>query len=196
MDLWGCRLDLVVARAGQQGIRLILALTNYWTFLGGMQARRWLCCWWSLLRCLRCWHAPVALSFTYHFWLACPPPLPPHKQWYADQILGAGQPRELFYTDPLIRDAYKNFVAMLVTRVNTYTGVRYNESATVLAWELANEPRTSDNWDSTQGLAPGQAVREWVAEMAAYLKSLDSLHMVATGRQGLGFERCNKLHQL
>lgn len=31
------RLDLVLVAAAQQGIRLILVLTNYWPFVGGMQ---------------------------------------------------------------------------------------------------------------------------------------------------------------
>ena len=52
-----------------------------------------------------------------------------------------------FYGDPQLRDAYAARVRQLATRKNTITGVRYGADATILAWELMNEPRDApDDW--------------------------------------------------
>ena len=52
-------------------------------------------------------------------------------RWYADQF---GLEKEYFYTDSRIRDAYTNYVTMLVTRKNTLTGVVYKNDPTIFAW--------------------------------------------------------------
>jgi cellulase (glycosyl hydrolase family 5)/VCBS repeat protein len=90
-----------------------------------------------------------------------------------------GQSMLAFYTHPACRQLYKNFVATLLTRVNTYTGRRYLDDPTVFAWELANEPELPDNLDPS-----GQSIRAWVAEMAAFIKALDPNHLVGTGESG------------
>lgn len=74
--------------------------------------------------------------------------------------------------------AYKNYIHKIVTRVNTITGVAYINDPTVFAWELANEPHCNDGYEDKLGVPRGSIVRAWVAEMAAYVKSLDSNHMV------------------
>lgn len=74
--------------------------------------------------------------------------------------------------------AYKNYVHKLLTRKNTITGVTYRDDPTFFALELANEPHCNDGYEISQGLQPGTIVRAWVAEMAAYIRSLDPNHMV------------------
>jgi mannan endo-1,4-beta-mannosidase len=86
---------------------------------------------------------------------------------------------EAFYTNGHCRQLYKDYVRHVVTRVNTYNGRRYRDDPTIFAWELANEPEAPDGWDRSGG-----TVRAWVAEMAAYVKSLDGNHLVGTGEQG------------
>lgn len=75
-----------------------------------------------------------------------------------------GKPRDAFFTDPQVKEDYKRLVGLVLHRTNTLTGVRYMDDETVLAWELGNEL---------------QAPKEWVREMAAYLKRLDPNHLVA-----------------
>lgn len=90
-----------------------------------------------------------------------------------------------FFTDPRIRKAYKDWVLHLVERVNTIDGTPYKEDPAIFAWELANEPRTTngssfdsqDGWDET-------TITAWAAEMAAFLKSIDPNHMVSVGDEG------------
>ncbi len=91
-------------------------------------------------------------------------------------LLSAGG-HDDFYTDDLCRQWYKDHVAAVVGRVNTFNGRVYGEDPTVFAWELANEPEcTSD--------PSGNTLQGWIEEMSSYLKSLDSLHMVTTGSEG------------
>ena len=88
-----------------------------------------------------------------------------------------------FYTVPEIRQAYKNWVHHLVTRVNTVNGKTYRDDPAIFAWELANEPRC-------KGTGPGgpgwdlSTIPTWVAEMSGYIKSLDPNHMVSIGDEG------------
>ncbi len=79
--------------------------------------------------------------------------------------------------------AYKNYVRKLLTRVNTITGVTYKEDPTIFALELANEPRCTDGYERSIGITPGTIIRAWVAEMAAYIRSLDPNHMVSSSEK-------------
>lgn len=75
-----------------------------------------------------------------------------------------GKPRDAFFTDPQVKEEYKRLVSLVLHRTNTLTGVRYLDDKAVLAWELGNELK---------------APKEWVREMAPYLKQLDPKHLVA-----------------
>ncbi|CAL8463194.1 g2728 [Coccomyxa elongata] len=105
-------------------------------------------------------------------------------QWYVDQVLGPGHKLEEFYTSVTVKQAYKNYVSKILTRKNTITGVTYRDDPTIFALELANEPRCNDGYEVSVGLKPGTIIRAWVAEMAAYIRSLDPNHMITTGEEG------------
>jgi endo-1,4-beta-mannosidase len=82
-----------------------------------------------------------------------------------------------FYTEPTIRQWYETYVSTILYRVNTINGFSYKDDPTILAWELANEPRSSD--------PTGGIVNEWMDEMSTFLKSIDTNHLVSTGEEGL-----------
>jgi len=82
-----------------------------------------------------------------------------------------------FYTDSDIRQWYKNHAAALANRVNTFTGIAYKNDPTILAWELANEPRAQSD-------SSGDTLNDWIVEMSAYIKSVDPNHLVTTGEEG------------
>ena len=94
------------------------------------------------------------------------------------------QPLEFFLTSPDLRAAFKRWVAVIVRRTNTVTGLPYADDPTLAVWELANEPHTTDGFEARLGLRPGSIMCAWVAEMAAFILSLDGTHMVATGEEG------------
>ena len=52
-----------------------------------------------------------------------------------------GDRHDDFYTDPVIRQWFKNYINHLVTRVNSFSGIAYRDDPAVMVWELANEPR-------------------------------------------------------
>ncbi|EHA8588826.1 putative Mannan endo-1,4-beta-mannosidase 1 [Cocos nucifera] len=82
-----------------------------------------------------------------------------------------------FYWHEVVKGYYKNHVKTVLTRTNTMTGVAYKDDPTILAWELINEPRCD-------GDLSGKTVQNWIAEMAAYVKSIDSNHMLEVGLEG------------
>jgi len=56
------------------------------------------------------------------------------------QIVGYGYDKEMFYTDSRVKQAYRNYVYMLLNRINTYTGVQYKNDATIFSFELMVRP--------------------------------------------------------
>jgi len=87
-----------------------------------------------------------------------------------------GDPR--FFTDRSVVDHYREHIRRLLTRVNTFDGWRYGEHPAVLAWEILNEPRN-------RGLdAGGDALRAWIDEIGAQVKSLSPATLVGTGEEG------------
>ncbi len=72
---------------------------------------------------------------------------------------------------------YAKHVKKIVKRKNKYNGLRYTEDATLMAWEIANEPRAF-------GYENKEAFAEWIAQTAAQIKKLDKHHMVAVGSEG------------
>ncbi len=83
----------------------------------------------------------------------------------------------LFYTEPAIKSWFRNYIRMLIDRKNTITGITYREEPAILAWELGNELRNPS-------VGRADALVEWTAEMAAFIKLLDSNHLVADGGEG------------
>lgn len=81
-----------------------------------------------------------------------------------------------FFSNPVIKGYYRNHVKKVLTRINSITGVAYKDDPTIFAWELINEPRSDDS--------SGALIQEWVKEMASYVKSIDSSHMLDIGLEG------------
>jgi mannan endo-1,4-beta-mannosidase len=70
---------------------------------------------------------------------------------------------------------FRDHINFIINHINPYTGLAYKDDPTIMAWELANEPRGYNNIT---------AFRIWVDATAAYIKSLDSNHLVTTGSEG------------
>jgi mannan endo-1,4-beta-mannosidase len=133
------KLDFLLAKANQYGIKVILPLVNNWRDFGGMDQ---------------------------------------YVTWYGLQY------HDQFYTDPRIRQDYKNWVSTLANRTNSITGVKYRDDPAILAWELANEPRRINGTLPTSGTCTAQTLVTWATEMSAHIKSVDPNHLVAAGDEG------------
>ncbi|KAI8959177.1 glycoside hydrolase family 5 protein [Daldinia sp. FL1419] len=94
-----------------------------------------------------------------------------------------GKYHDDFYRLPEIKDAFKQYIKQFVTR--------YKDSATIFAWELANEPRCGA--DAVRNLpvsgnCTADTLTTWIDEMSTFVKSLDPNHLVTWGGEG-GFNR-------
>ncbi len=100
-----------------------------------------------------------------------------------------GRYHDNFYTDPTIRQWYKNWINHLLNRVNIYSGIAYRDDPAIMMWELANEPRCGGSGTSGGGYpstsaCTTQTVTNWVADTALYVKSVDPNHLVSVGDEG------------
>lgn len=83
-----------------------------------------------------------------------------------------------FFTERAVVEHYKQHLRHLLSRINTYDGIRYGEHPAVLGWELLNEPRGA-------GLdRQGAAMRAWVGDIATVVKAQAPGHLVGTGEEG------------
>lgn len=86
-----------------------------------------------------------------------------------------------FMNDPDTQRWYKDYIKMLLERVNTVTGVKYKNEPAIFAWEIMNEGRNPES-DNPQELA------NWYQDIAQYIKSIDPNHLVSTGEEGFDYE--------
>jgi len=81
-----------------------------------------------------------------------------------------------FYTNETARRLYRAHVVKIATRRNSVTGAMYRDDPTIFGYELMNEAQClTGRWAER---------RAWLAEMSAYLKSLDPDHLIAPGDWG------------
>lgn len=90
--------------------------------------------------------------------------------WY-----GGSDKYTFFAADPRTRQDYKTLVHYVLNRRNSLTGAVYRDDPTIFGWNLANEP----------DIHPADVMRDWIAEMAAYVKSLDRNHLVSSGHSSM-----------
>lgn len=162
------KLDYVVYRAGQLGLRLILPLVNNWDDgFGGMRQY---------------------VNWVKHNYREEIPPDLLGLDWLETvnvNTLTPGTPdyelyqryHDVFYTSPHARQWYQQYVEAVLNRVNTYTGLPYKHDPTIFLWELANEPRAHSD-------PSGNTLGAWVKEMATFVKLRDPNHLLSTGEEG------------
>ncbi len=88
-----------------------------------------------------------------------------------------------FYTNDKANEYYRNFILKIVTRKNKYTGDYYYNDPTIMAWQLANEPRPG--WGE-EGFRNANNFYKWIDETVAFIRSIDPNHLITTGNEGLG----------
>ncbi len=81
-----------------------------------------------------------------------------------------------FYTNETARRLYREHLEKVAMRRNSVTGIAYRDDPTIFGYELINEGQcVTGRWSDR---------RTWLAEMSAYLKSLDPSHLIAPGEWG------------
>jgi mannan endo-1,4-beta-mannosidase len=82
-----------------------------------------------------------------------------------------------FYSCVPCMQQYRRQADKIINRVNSITRKRYIEDATIMSWELANEPRPMRP-------SADAAYFEWIKSVAAHIKSMDKNHLVTAGCEG------------
>jgi mannan endo-1,4-beta-mannosidase len=146
-------LDFTLAEMAKRNIRAVLYLTNFWEWSGGMMTYLWYV------------NSGQYLDMN-----------DPAHPWPAFANFNAQ-----FYGDDRAVGLYHDWVRRLVTRTNGVTGRKYADDPTIMAWQLANEPRPAG--DAAHAVLP--QFYAWVQGTARLIKSLDRNHLVCTGSEGL-----------
>ncbi|MBO3737588.1 cellulase family glycosylhydrolase [Actinoplanes flavus] len=96
-----------------------------------------------------------------------------------------GQYHDDFYTDPVIKGWYRDYIDHVLNRVNTITGVKYRDDPTIMTWELGNEPRCKGSGVYPQSTGcTTQTITAWADEMSRHIKSIDTKHLASVGDEG------------
>lgn len=82
-----------------------------------------------------------------------------------------------FVTSDAAKTLFKQHVRFILSRTNSYTGRKYTEDPAIMAWQIGNEPRAFSQ-ESKPALA------QWLAEIAEFIKSIDSNHLLSVGSEG------------
>lgn len=147
-------LDVLLAEMARRDMTAVIYLNNYWEWSGGMS--------------------------TYMSWFSDDPLIDPGAtgRWVEFMAYSAK-----FYRNAEGQNRYRQYIATILNRTNTVTGRLYKNDPTIMAWELANEPRPGADGDN--GKLHRGIFLNWIHGIAAYIKSLDGNHLVSTGSEGL-----------
>lgn len=147
-------LDFLLAQMRKRNMHAVVILNNYWDWSGGMpQYVNW-----STGKKI-----PNALKT---------------GDWNKFMTYSAS-----FYGNSLANRMYRNYIRHVITRTNTVTGTKYYNDPTIMAWELANEPRPNPNSIKDTTLLP--SFYHWIKNTAEYIHKLAPHQLVTTGSEGL-----------
>lgn len=148
-------LDVLLAEMAKRDMKAVIYVNNFWDWSGGMPA--------------------------YLNWVGSGPwfqqgdPAHPWSE-YPDYAAR-------FYGDTKANALFLRYLRSLVGRVNTVTGKAYRDDPTIMAWQLANEPRPGGSQDFGARNMP--VFQQWVRGTSKLIKTLDPRHLVCTGSEGL-----------
>ena len=155
-------LDRLLYEMGKRDMKAVIYLSNNWEWSGG---------WLQYLK----WNHRITDSlFTAKM----------------DWDLMRDEISKFYECEPCIDD-YLNQVAFVMDRTNAFSGKKYTNDPTIMAWQMANEPRP---------MRPKSiiAYENWVEKTASFIKSKDKNHLISIGTEGyIGTENktvFNKIH--
>ena len=146
-------LDYLLVELAKRDMTVVLYFNNFWQWSGGFTQ--------------------------YMSWIDGQPVQDPNvtKDWDGFMAKSAS-----FYQSEKAQQEYRKTIKKIITRVNTINKKAYVDDATIMAWQLANEPRPGNASVNAQ---EKQIYVDWINGVTAYIKSLDPQHLVSTGSEGL-----------
>lgn len=145
-DLW-LGLDFLLSEMGKRNMKAVMVLGNFWTWSGGFS---------QYLK----WSGAGKIPY----------PQDEGVSWndfsnYSKQ----------FYSNQKAQEIMNDHIKKVILRKNTITGTLYKNDATIMSWQIANEPR---------GYDVQKDYLKWIRKTAAFIKSLDKFHLVSLGSEG------------
>jgi mannan endo-1,4-beta-mannosidase len=147
-ELWK-GLDLLLFEMKKRNMTAVVCLNNFWPWSGGF--------------------AQYVSWANNNETIPYPPPAA-DGDWRKYQHYSAR-----FYSDSKAIEWANKHVEKVIQRVNTLNNVAYKNDATIMAWQLANEPEGGNNIE---------AYRKWLHNTAKFIKGLDANHLVSIGSEG------------
>jgi mannan endo-1,4-beta-mannosidase len=146
-------LDFLQSELAKRGMTSVLYLNNFWQWSGGMTQ--------------------------YLNWFEGTPAIDPNVTNDYEDFM---KQNARFYINQEAQNAYRTTIRKIVERVNTVTGKAYRDDPSIMAWQLANEPRPGNSKASDIDKARYTA---WIDATAGYIHSIDKHHLVSSGSEGL-----------
>lgn len=144
-------LDFLLSEMSKRDMHAVLCLNNMWPWSGGMAQ-------------YVAWVTGEKIPY---------PPPAENGKWLKYMNFSAR-----FFSDKKAVDLSHNHIRFILKRKNKYTGINYSEDPTIMAWQLANEPRAITNT---------KAYYQWIEKTAALIKSIDPNHLISIGSEGNAF---------
>ncbi|HKX83077.1 MAG TPA: cellulase family glycosylhydrolase [Pyrinomonadaceae bacterium] len=141
--------DLILSEMGKRNMKAVIFISNNWEWSGGFQQ--------------------------YLIWNG----LVPKDQ--ETRKLTWDEQRDIvskFYGCAPCKDGYNKHLDVLLSRTNKITNRKYVDDPTIMAWELANEPRPMRPYANND-------YKKWIADVASTIKSKDKNHLVTIGHEGM-----------
>jgi mannan endo-1,4-beta-mannosidase len=142
-------LDLILAEMGKRDMKAVVFFSNNWEWSGGFQQ--------------------------YLTWNDRVPEAMKTRKLTWDELRDVVSQ---FYNCAPCKENYNKQVNLVLNRINKYTKKKYTKDPTIMAWELANEPRPMRPVANAD-------YKKWIADVAALIKSKDKNHLVTIGHEGL-----------
>jgi len=139
-------LDFVLAEMGKRNMKAVLCLNNFFYWSGGMAQ--------------------------YVSWFTGEKiPYPDTHTWDEYMRFAAR-----FYALPSAEKLYFDLLRKIISRRNTVTNELYVKDATIMSWQLANEPREFGH---------DKKYVKWVKKSSDLIRQLDKNHLICIGNEGI-----------
>lgn len=181
-------LDRCLAEMGKRGMRATMTLANEWQWSGGFgQYVSWATN-----------NSQIPYPSSWNF-TAPPQRAQPGTGWGNYTVEGVNAApysnftdyANQFYTISQAQEWYQAHIFTVLNRVNTVNGRKYKDDATVMTWQLANEPQPAvvpteylGPYSLELPPAPQDVLLPWIANSSAYIKSLAPNQLVNVGFEG------------
>lgn len=147
-------LDFLLTEMGKRDMRAVVFLNNFWEWSGGMSQ--------------------------YNSWATNDEVLDPEDPQVGwDSFMNSSAS---FYKNEKANELFRKFIYTVITRKNSFSGLAYIEDPTIMAWQLANEPRPGSG---EYAVINADVFYRWIDATAQYIHSIDQNHLVTTGNEGV-----------